>query len=307
MSSRLSTLLLLLIALTLAQPVFALGVGVIVSQRGGLDHSVVEALKTATANTDAQILHSVLFQDLEEHTPRDGIDLLLAIGAPAVEAVVAQGTLPVIATLVSRHQIESTLRRHPGARVSAIVLDQPELRHLGLAAALLPDVHRAGIVFGPETVSLESRFAAAADRMRLGLDVEFIAHAGELVPALDRLLRSSDVLLALPDSLTSSPSAARALLLSSYRARRPVLAYSRAYVDAGALAAVYSAPGDIVRDLVDWLSELADDHDALSAPPEIRSPRHYSLAVNRQVARALGLTLPSDEQILRQIERGGAR
>nr|MBL8457364.1 hypothetical protein [Zoogloeaceae bacterium] len=94
------------------------------------------------------------------------------------------------------------------------------------------------------------------------------------------------------------------ILLSCYRQRRPVFAYSKAYVDAGALAAVYSSPADIGRDTAEWLSSL-DGGVTIDALPRPRAPRQFGVAVNRQVARALSLNVPDEASLLEAVRAGG--
>jgi putative ABC transport system substrate-binding protein len=53
-------------------------------------------------------------------------------------------------------------------------------------------------------------------------------------------LHHSDVLLALPDSNIYNSKTVKNILLTSYRYRKPVIGFSKNFVDAGALAAIYS-------------------------------------------------------------------
>ena len=80
-----------------------------------------------------------------------------------------------------------------------------------------------------------------------------------------------------------------------------MFAFSRAYVDAGALAAVFTTPQQVATDVVNWLNGLPPGRLTLPAP---RAPESFEIAVNRQVARALGILLPSDEELLRLMKKG---
>ena len=99
----------------------------------------------------------------------------------------------------------------------------------------------------------------------------------------------------------SSPSAARSILLTSYRFQKPIVAFSRAYVDAGALAAIFTTPEQVAADLIAWL-RLQKDESVQLPPP--RGPASFDIAVNRQVARALGLSVADDAELLRLIATG---
>ena len=123
-----------------------------------------------------------------------------------------------------------------------------------------------------------------------------------LIAGREELLSASEVLLALPDPMLSSPTAARSILLTSYRYQKPIIAFSRAYVTAGALAAVFITPAQVADDLIDWLR--TQDPKRVTLPPP-RDPAAFEIAVNRQVARALGIDVPDDSELLRLTAGGG--
>ncbi|WP_230976734.1 ABC transporter substrate-binding protein [Pseudothauera rhizosphaerae] len=278
-------------------------VALVLTQKGGAYGTFAEALAAAAGGR-----HRIeLAGNLE-----DGVDaavleraaVIVAAGAPAMDEIARRGTRPTLGVLVGRSQFDGLRRDLPNARLSAIVLDQPAERHLALVRAILPDAQRVGILFGPASSSLAPAFGDAARSAGLALGGQHISTAGELLPALERLLESSDALLALADPLVSGPTAARTLLLTSYRYRRPVFAYSRAYVEAGALAAVFSTPEDAAREVAAWL----DGAPRSGSPqlPDVRAPRGFDIAINRQVARALGLEVPDNAGVLERL-RGGNR
>jgi ABC-type uncharacterized transport system substrate-binding protein len=103
----------------------------------------------------------------------------------------------------------------------------------------------------------------------------------------------------------SSPGAARTILLTSYRYRRPIFAFSSAYVSAGALAAVFSSAEHIASDIADLLgSESVRAGDVAPLLSVLRFPERFDVAVNRTVARALGIVVP-EEDVLRERVAGG--
>lgn len=277
-------------------------VAVVLSQHGGAYQSFAEALSALGERGGHRIVLA--------GTPNDGLDqqainraaVVVAAGSPALEAVLQGSSRPTVAVMIARNQFETIRQRNPEATVSAIVLDQPAERQLALVRTVLPDATRVGVLFGPATATLESALEGAAANAGVRLVGQRLTTANDLPQALERVLRSADVLIALPDPLVSSPTAARAILLGSYRYQRPVFAYSQAYVDAGALAAVFSTPADIAAELVAWL-------DGSTTPlrlPAVRAPRSFDIAINRQVARALNLDI-GDETALLDALRAGER
>ena len=62
-----------------------------------------------------------------------------------------------------------------------------------------------------------------------------------------------------------------------------------------------TTPQQVATDVVNWLNGLPPGR--LTLPPP-RAPESFEIAVNRQVARALGILLPSDEELLRLMKKG---
>lgn len=282
---------------------FALNVALIVSPGDTVHAQFSNALAASASHSNHRIITIELIQGQIGTIPDEPPDLVIAAGFAASEAAITSFEAPVLATLINTRQLGILRTRHPDARLSAILLDQPIERHLRLVRAALADKPRLAVLLGPETLMFEEELARTAAKMDVLLVSRRISTQTELLPALDRILESSDALLILPDPVTSSPTTARAILLSSYRLRRPVLAYSKAFVDAGALAAVFSSPADIGRDTAQWLNSLNASKAIESLPPP-RSPRQFGVAVNRQVARALSLDLPDDASLLEQVSAG---
>jgi ABC-type uncharacterized transport system substrate-binding protein len=108
------------------------------------------------------------------------------------------------------------------------------------------------------------------------------------------VLTASDILLALPDSVVFTRDTARSVLLATYRYQRPLIGFSQAYVNAGALAAAFSSPAQIARQTAELLQSLPAGRTALPAPVY---PTYFSVAVNRSVARALALDVASDAML----------
>ena len=139
---------------------------------------------------------------------------------------------------------ESGRRARPGS-FSALYLDQPLSRQLNLLRFALPGRKRVAALLGPESAALAPRLRSAVSRAGFELQMEQVAEEGDIVPALNRLLPGTDVLLALPDGLVFNRNTARPVLLTTYRHQRPVVGFSQAYVTAGALAAVFSTPAQM--------------------------------------------------------------
>src|SRR4030065_2385532 len=120
-------------------------------------------------------------------------------------------------------------------------------RQLRLIRLALPGRTRVGMVLGPDSQKSERELRRAATVAGIVPRMEQISDEKQLVGALHRVLDDADVLLAVPDALVFNRHTAQSMLLTTYRLGKPVAGYSRAYVTAGALFAVYSTPSQIGR------------------------------------------------------------
>lgn len=224
--------------------------------------------------------------------------MIVAVGARATEEILKKFSAPILSVLVSRSQYRSLIAAYPDAALSAMVLDHPAARHMRLAGAVAPNVRTVGLIIGPDSLDLEKVFSTAAADSGVSLLSRRIGAVEDLLPQLEQLLQASDALLMIPDPIVASQASARTILLTSYRYRKPILAYSQAYVQAGALAAVYSSPEDVAGDLAAWLRSAGTES---LRQPLVLNPVRFSVAVNRQVARSLGLDVPSDTELIDRI------
>lgn len=280
-----------------ASSALAHDIAVITSRAQGLEREVADSL--VAANTG----HRLFLAGDAEH----GIDsaalktssLIVALGANAAQTVM-HGSTPVLVALVTENEFARIRSAGPEAPITALYLDQPPERHLALLRAAMPRTTCLGVLFGPDSQGAQAGFEASASRLEIALRTDFAASARDVLPVIERMLGRCNAVLTLPDAVVSNPTVARALLLTSYRMQRPLFAYSRAWVEAGALAAVFSTPATATRDLLEWLDGLTN----VQRLPPPRNARHFDIAVNTRVARALNLTVP-DEDTLRAAVAAG--
>ena len=91
----------------------------------------------------------------------------------------------------------------------------------------------------------------------------------------------------LPDSRLINVATAKWILHLSYRYKVPVIAFSKAYLRAGALTAIYSSPENVAMQSVDWFS--GEEQNNRSG--RLFSPTYFSINFNYSVAAHLGITL----------------
>ncbi|OIQ90754.1 ABC transporter substrate binding protein [mine drainage metagenome] len=218
-------------------------------------------------------------------------ELYIALGSAAARALAAveeAGHVPQLYALLPRQRFERIVgsRKTPRS-LSAIYLDQPFSRQLDLLHLALPGARRIGVLWGPGSRLLAPALATAASARNLRLVEATLAPDQPLYPALARALDRADALLAVADPLVYNGNTIENLLLASFRAGVPLVAFSPAYVRAGALLGLYSTPAQIGTQAGTMARALLQGR-SLPAP---QYPTEFTVEINRHVARALGLDL----------------
>lgn len=238
----------------------------------------------------------------EQIDPTHPPDLMVTLGTEALRQTLARPTTaPIIATLVSRSSFEKTLQEKPAGggpdrtRITAIYLEQPIQRQITFIRQLLPNMQRIGMLHSPESRFALQHVRQALHSTGMSLDSEETDSSDNLLPALNALLPRVGVLLATPDSTIYRRDNIKSILLTSYRYQKPVIAFSAALVNAGAMAAVYSSPAQIAQQT----GELIQAHGLALFTPEY--PKQFSIAINRSVADALGFSFAHENELRRAL------
>lgn len=108
-------------------------------------------------------------------------------------------------------------------------------------------------------------------------------------------LQNSDVLLALPDKQIFNSNTVKNILLTSYRYRKPVIAFSRNFVNAGALASIHSNVEQIAQSASELIEQYYEREHRFES--QVNYPRLFDISSNRQVFKALNLSQPDIKKI----------
>ncbi|MHB1429463.1 MAG: ABC transporter substrate-binding protein [Rhodocyclaceae bacterium] len=237
-------------------------------------------------------------------------DLIVTVGVAAMDGTLERlaardagwSQVPVLAILVPQAVFEAR-RAHPAASgrpFGAVVLDQPLGRQLALIKRALPDRVRVGVVPGAQTRPLLSQLEREARSRGLQLVKGPEVRAPEdIYPSLREVLVEADVVLALPDPAIYNANTLQNILLATYRARVPLVAFSSAYVKAGALLALYSTPAQVARTAVEVLRQW----QAGQGLATLQRPREFTAAVNPRVATSLQFLIDDEAALVADLRR----
>lgn len=285
-------------------------VWVALAEDGGAYAEAAATLQTELgASLDLSVAHWRVFAARDEAP-----DLIVAVGVAALDGVLERlekrgeswARIPVLAVLVPQAVFEA---RQTGSQVgprpfSAALIDQPLGRQLALIRRAMPQFERVGVLVGPQTRLVLDALEKEAGARRMSLRATApVTVVEEIYPALRQALDESEVILALPDPLIYNGASLQNILLTTYRARIPLVAFSPAYVKAGAIMAVYSTPAQVARRAAEMLRQW----QAGRGLPRPQNPHEFEVAINERVAASLGLWLDPPLLIgadLRRMEGG---
>lgn len=204
---------------------------------------------------------------------------------------------PTLVLQVNKSQAREALGERQPANLSVLWQDPAPRRQLRLLRHLLPKATRVGVLHHPHSEFLIQELRQTAS----GLGLEIVAQSWPDYrdnQPLARLLGISDVLLAVADDDLYNPLTAKTLLLTSYGQQHALIGPSAGFVRAGSLASTYG-------DQNDWLATLDQLLDQAPAQwPAGTYSKTFKVLGNPQVARALGITLPSDAELARHLSQG---
>ncbi len=281
-------------------------VDLVLSGPGELYTRLADSLETRLSANPVKVDLNVIRMQAGDRRIRSAADLRVGVGMKACESLSGIGSSkPVLCSLVPRAGFVRLAGRTSGRQISAIYLDQPIARQFALARALLPDAQRVGLLAGPALQREAGEIRRSARAAGFQADLEPADDEREAVLGIQRLVSSNDLILAAYDSQVLTPSTAKWLLHLAYQKNLPVLGFSRTYLDAGAAAAVYSTPEQIGRQTAEAILQSLQGDKGRLAPSAF--PRYFDVAVNRAVARTLGLDPPPDAELARRMERPDRR
>jgi hypothetical protein len=233
-------------------------------------------------------------------------DLQLVSGMKALDSVLGVSEKPIVALMLPQSGYQTLLRKYPrGAESTAVFLDQPRERQMRFVRTMFPRARKVALLYSSDAKDNISAWTRAANESEIALAVHAVASRDDLFSALEGVLSEASILLATPDNAIYNSSSIRNILLTSYRWRVPMIGFSQGYVNAGAVGALFSTPEQIGLQAVEMIVSYAQTGKL----PQAGFPQDYEVAINDQVARSLGLDIPTPRVIKQRmsVSKGEAR
>lgn len=214
--------------------------------------------------------------------------VILALGDEALNLARSVRRLPVVGLLSS--SLRAVAASHPS--LTGVEVQVAPERYLAIFQVLKS--RRVGVIGNPVVSGhYIGRARQAAVRHGIELVVREVESAREVSGQLAALRGSVDALWLLPDTTAVARENVEAYFLFSMQQQVPVVAFSAAYLPAGAAVAVEIDRHDVGRQGGELVAALLRGEEMEDLPPT--TPRRAVLRYNQTVLRRLGI--PSDNVV----------
>lgn len=293
--SRILILLLLLIVSPLSTAAKPQQVAIVISNTSAVYLAVTEEIKAYIGNNiELTVVDISKTQYLPEYTPT-----YLTVGTQAFQKVLTEKPeATIIASFIPRRTYETLISEQKKQHTTAIFVDQPMSRQVKLVRLIMPNAKTIGTVFGASSIEERKLLYEAANNANFSIISDTLNADDNPLAILQPIISKADMFLALPDQSVFNKATAKWSLYITLHDKKPLIGFSEKYVEAGALAAVYSTPVDIGKDAYNTLAKYLKTN----VLPDAHHPTDFSVKTNSSSARALNIELPPDNILIQKLK-----
>jgi ABC-type uncharacterized transport system substrate-binding protein len=220
----------------------------------------------------------------------------VALGPNALQSAIdVELATPLLSLFTSNETFERMLSAIPPRRrsqITAIFAEASPAHQLRLVRTLWARRVSVGVLLSASTSHMEPALRRAARNSDLRIDIEVVRPDDNPVMSLSKL-RDNTVVLSIPDREVYTAVNLRTILEATYRRNQPIIGFSAALVNAGALAAAYSTIDDVIVHAGDVLAELGEGRTV-----EPQYPKYWRVAVNESVAASMNVVVADNVRTL---------
>jgi len=221
--------------------------------------------------------------------------LYVAIGEDAIKSLHEYDSDAFVLRISSRKNSDY---KYTSAQ-SDLITAQPDCRHIQLIKSINPEWSTVGVLSSLGSLDIAGALTKCAIRQNLNLRIYAITDNTDLLITLETAIEDNKVLLAISDPLIYNSNTVKNILLTAYRHRKPVIGYSDSFVQAGAIAAIYTSSESVGDKAATIISGFFSNNWQFSK--NIYVTGDFSISANTQVATSLDITLPGEESIRNSI------
>jgi len=235
-----------------------------------------------------------------QHETFEQYDLIISIGSNAAKTIAEyEVDQTVIYTLIPED--ESLLHSAPCKRKNCyrVYINQPAIRYVELFNALFTDKFRLILASTSANTKLSKQLLAAARNNNILYKEIHVEPNRSIARSLISQLNNNDILLALPNPAIYNAYHSKNIILSAYHKNIPIIAYSKAFANAGALISLYSSIENIAEQTSDLAISIYSNGEQKQKE---YYPDEFSIEINSSVARSLNISIDSEDTIMRKIK-----
>jgi len=218
----------------------------------------------------------------------EDLDIIISADTDITETTSKYNVIPTLNIVPSAYTNVDKLKS--GKNVALLHMTQPICRHIQLISLLNSQWKSVSMLSNDKDFNPLTAYRCANNKELL-LYITNINKFDNILDALNNSLRKSDLLLALPSSDIYNRRTIKNILLSAYRNRVPVIGFSENFVNAGALAAIYSSPEQIGEKAADIVIDFFRNNGKFIENNIF--PDKFEIKINKQVERSLDIQIQS--------------
>ena len=263
---------------------------------------VVDLIQTGLPDETKGYSYTTVFKDADTEIDRaiKKATIIVTLGAGAADAAVSrEAGKPVVAALITDSAFTSLAKKYQGSTskalasgINAILLDQPFERSFNLALLVLPELDNIGIMLGPSSRTKALDYRDQLKNAGVTPEILSITAADNPIHKIAPVIKKNDIFIPVPDSRLINITTAKWILQLAYKYRVPVIGFSKNYVNAGALAAVYSSPENIARQTREIIRDQNLRDYRLN---RVHMPKYCAVTFNKNVAWHLDIQIRDEK------------
>jgi ABC-type uncharacterized transport system substrate-binding protein len=227
-------------------------------------------------------------------------DLIISIGYKSAKVVAKHKTKNnVIYTLIPDNGSLQLSIPCEKTTCYKIYINQPVSRYVQLFKSLFPKGKTLVFATSNENSKKSQQVKTAAKNNNLAFKDISIHKNENISRTFINKLNNNDVLLALPNPDIYNANQAKSIILSTYHANVPIIAYSKSFAKAGALISLYSSIDNIAEKTANIVNTIITD-----GPQKQKEyyPDDFTIEINSAVARSLNINIDSENMLKRKIK-----
>jgi len=275
-------------------------VSVIYSPDNKLHSNIIQKLSDTLTLKNSDIIISKVTPEETIIQIDNNADIVIGIGAEGMRS--ANKYYPTTNKLfISTDPEKFKLDSHANKNDAILYMTQSYCRQMQFIKLIRDDWKVVSLLSSEKKPANSINIEQCANKYGLELYTVNTTDNENMTDNIKNALNHSDALLALPDKSIYNSNSVKNILLTSYRHRKPVIAFSHNFVSAGALASIHSNIEQVAQSASSLIQQYFETGQQFINT--VNYPQTFDISINRQVFRALNLTSPDIDKLRQVLEQ----